>query len=172
MIINLLFEAKELFLFKITGMKFSRDTRENIVTPGHRQLANTIVRDIEKGELLKDDLLPLIPELCKIYGISLSEFFITSYHLEDLGVLNYRGSKLYNIRDTDIGKPLRFMIFCGEGVPEMLIKYDSALICLSKILIADYFVHHNDPKLVKKLLKKHEAEYDKVVYLNDYQLLL
>lgn len=153
-------------------MSFNRDIRENIVTPGHRQFANAIVRDIEKGELLKDDLLPLIPDLCKQFGISATEFAIASDHLEEVGVLNFRGSKLYNIKENNIERPFRFMIFCGEGSPEALIKYDSALICLSLILIADYFIHYNDPKLVKKLLKKYEAEYDKVLYLNDYQLLL
>lgn len=149
-------------------MHWTKDVRENVITPGHRQIINNIIREIEQGDLAEKELLPRIPDLCALFDISDTEFFAVQFSLEDLGILEFTGNKTYKVRNVDFPKASKYMVLCSEQNLRAIRLFEAGLIALTQIITVDFYLYHNDAAQKDSLLKKYGGMYDRVFVLPIY----
>src|SRR5215218_1982429 len=81
-------------------------------TPKYLQLANSIIKAIEKGKLQADDVLPSINELSFQFDISRDTAEKGYKHLKSIGVLGSVPGKGYFIKSTDVNRTTKiFLMF-------------------------------------------------------------
>src|ERR1044071_10181311 len=74
---------------------------DHSATPKYQQLANSIIRAVQSGELIKDDVLPSINELSFQFEVSRDTAEKGYRYLKKIGVLGSVPGKGYFIKSTD-----------------------------------------------------------------------
>jgi DNA-binding transcriptional regulator YhcF (GntR family) len=85
---------------------------EYSITPKYLQLSNAIIRAIENGDIVKDDMLPSINDLSFALDTSRNTIERVYRELKDKGIVSSVPGKGFFISNTDFQKPLKiFFIF-------------------------------------------------------------
>lgn len=130
-------------------------------TPKYLQLANSIIKAIEKGKLQADDVLPSINELSFQFDISRDTAEKGYKHLKSIGVLGSVPGKGYYIKSTDVNRTTKIFLMFNKLSPHKKIIYDSLASTLGEMATIDFYIYNNDYGLFKKLLQnmKHSYHY-------------
>jgi DNA-binding transcriptional regulator YhcF (GntR family) len=135
------------------------------VTPKYLQLANSILKGIEDGNIEKDYILPSINNLSYELEISRNTAEKAYKHLKGMDIIGSVPGKGYFILKTDIKQQLKvFLIFNKLSVHKKLI-YDSFAKTLGENAIIDFYIYNNDFSLFKKLLTERKTDYSYYVII-------
>lgn len=135
------------------------------VTPKYLQLANSILKGIEDGNIEKDYILPSINNLSYELEISRNTAEKAYKHLKEMDIIGSVPGKGYFIHKTDIKRQLKvFLIFNKLSVHKKLI-YDSFAKTLGENAIIDFYIYNNDFSLFKKLLTERKTDYSYYVII-------
>jgi DNA-binding transcriptional regulator YhcF (GntR family) len=135
------------------------------VTPKYLQIANSILKGVEEGNIEMDYILPSINNLSYELEISRNTAEKAYKHLKMIGIIGSVPGKGYFIFKTDIKAPLKiFLIFNKLSVHKKLI-YDSFAKALGENTIIDFYIYNNDFSLFKKLLSERKSDYSYYVII-------
>lgn len=155
---------------KVNNMKINNIYKiitvdELSATPKYMQLANSIIKGIDEGNLEKDEMLPSINELSYEFDIARDTAERAYKHLKKLGILGSVPGKGYFILNTDIKKQLKiFLLFNKLSFHKKLI-YDSFVESLGNDVSIDFYIYNNDFLLFKKLLTQRKEDYNYLVII-------
>ena len=135
------------------------------VTPKYLQVANSILKGVEDGNIEKDYILPSINNLSYELEISRNTAEKAYKHLKEMDIIGSVPGKGYFIHKTDIKQQLKvFLIFNKLSVHKKLI-YDSFARTLGENAIIDFYIYNNDFSLFKKLLTERKTDYSYYVII-------
>src|SRR3982750_2913190 len=94
-------------------------------TPKYQQLANSILRAIEKRKLQVDDVLPSINELSSEFEISRDTVEKGYKYLKKLGIISSVAGKGYFIKTTEVERKIRIFLLFNKLSAHKKIIYDT-----------------------------------------------
>ena len=138
---------------------------DHSVTPKYLQLANSIIKGIEDGNIQKGYVLPSINNFSYELEISRSTAEKAYKYLKRREVIGSVPGKGYFISNTTFKKQLKiFLIFNKLSVHKKLI-YDAFARTIGQNAIIDFYIYNNDFSLFKKLLLERKEDYSYYVII-------
>lgn len=128
-------------------------------TPKYQQLANSIIKAIEKGKLQTDDVLPSINELSFQYEISRDTAEKGYKYLKKIGIINSVPGKGYYIKSIDVDRKKKIFLLFNKLSAHKKIIYDTLVSCLGDAATIDFYVYNNNFSLFKTLLQNCREDY-------------
>lgn len=121
-------------------------------TSKYLQIANAVLKQIEKGNIKAGDNMPSINELSIELDIARDTVERGYRHLRKLGVINAVPRRGYFVENTEFRRPLSvFLLFNKLSTPKKTI-YDAFVETLGDQAAIDFYVYNNDFQLFKKML--------------------
>jgi DNA-binding transcriptional regulator YhcF (GntR family) len=134
-------------------------------TPKYIQLANSVLKAIQAGQIFKGYWLPSINELSYELDISRDTADRVYRRLRKLGIVRSIPGKGNYISSVSIVPPFRIYILFDKLSSHKKIIYDAFVAAMGEHAIIDFFIYNNDTALFKKLLKERRGEYSDYVII-------
>ena len=134
-------------------------------TPKYLQLANSIIKAIGEGKILKDELLPSINELSFEFEISRDTAEKGYKHLKKIGVLGSVPGKGYFIKNAEVGQHLKIFLLFNKLSPHKKIIYDAFVAALGELASIDFYIYNNDFAFFKRLIHNKKNDYTHYVLI-------
>jgi DNA-binding transcriptional regulator YhcF (GntR family) len=134
-------------------------------TPKYLQLANSIVKAIGEGKILKDETLPSINELSFEFEISRDTAEKGYKHLKKIGVLGSVPGKGFYVKHTDVNHQLKIFLLFNKLSSHKKIIYDALVSSLGEMATVDFYIYNNDFGFFKKLLQHRRDDYTHYVII-------
>lgn len=138
---------------------------DHSATPKYQQLANSVIKAVKTGKLLKDDILPSINELSFEFEISRDTAEKGYKYLKSIGVLGSVPGKGFYIKDTQVSQELKIFLLFNKLSAHKKIIYDALVASLEQRASIDFYVYNNDFSLFKKLLQNPRDVYTHYVII-------
>jgi DNA-binding transcriptional regulator YhcF (GntR family) len=122
-------------------------------TPKYLQLANSIVKAIGDGKILRDEILPSINELSFEFEISRDTAEKGYKHLKKIGVLGSVPGKGFFVKNTDVNQQIKIFLLFNKLSAHKKIIYDALVSALGELATIDFYIYNNDFAFFKKLLQ-------------------
>lgn len=134
-------------------------------TSKYLQIANAVLKQIEKGNIKAGDNMPSINELSIELDIARDTVERGYKHLRNLGVINSVPRRGYFIENTEFRRPLSvFLLFNKLSIPKKTI-YDAFVETLGEQAAIDFYVYNNDFHLFKRMLASNKDPYTHFVII-------
>ena len=134
-------------------------------TSKYLQIANAVLKEIEKGNVKAGDNMPSINELSIELDIARDTVERGYKHLKKLGVINAVPRRGYFIENTEFRRPLSvFLLFNKLSIPKKTI-YDAFVNTLGEQAGIDFYVYNNDFQLFKRMLAGNKEHYTHFVII-------
>ena len=134
-------------------------------TPKYLQLANSIIKAINDGVLVENDVLPSINELSFEFEISRDTAEKGYKHLKQNGVLGSVPGKGYFVKHTGFSQTLKIFLLFNKLSPHKKIIYDAFVQALGDLAAIDFYIYNNDFNLFKKLISEQKTNYTHYVII-------
>lgn len=135
------------------------------ITPKYIQLANSISKSIEDGDIQDDYILPSINGMAYEFDISRNTVEKAYRYLKENGFIHSVPGKGYFVKNTNTQGLIKiFLIFNKLSVHKKII-YDSFAKALGNNVIIDFYIYNNDFPLFKKLLTRRKVDYSYYVII-------
>jgi len=134
-------------------------------TPKYLQLANSVVKAIQEGKIIENDLMPSINELSFEFEISRDTAEKGYKHLKSLGVLGSVPGKGYYIKNAEVDQTLKICLLFNKLSAHKKIIYDSLVATLGDRATIDFYIYNNDFSHFKKLLTGKKEDYTHYVII-------
>ncbi|MDO9373483.1 MAG: GntR family transcriptional regulator [Bacteroidota bacterium] len=134
-------------------------------TPKYLQLANSIIKAINDGVLVENDVLPSINELSFEFEISRDTAEKGYKHLKQHGVLGSVPGKGYFVKHTGFSQTLKIFLLFNKLSPHKKIIYDAFVEALGDMAAIDFYIYNNDFNLFKKLISEQKTNYTHYVII-------
>jgi DNA-binding transcriptional regulator YhcF (GntR family) len=135
---------------------------------GHRtklnQLVHTIIVDIEKGVLKKDQQLPSVTVFSKAYSVSRDTVEKAYSELKKQEYITSVASKGYYVLGKK-GKKLKVLLVFNKLSSYKKIIYDSLVDSLGKKVKIDLHIHHYSTPLFKEIMEENLGKYQYYVIM-------
>src|ERR1044071_8535063 len=138
---------------------------DHSATPKYQQLANSIIRALQSGELIKDDVLPSINELSFQFEISRDTAEKGYKYLKKIGVLGSVPGKGYFVKNASVTQSIKVFLLFNKLSAHKQIIYDSFVKSLNDVAFIDFYIYNNDFSLFKKLLQNKQDDYTHFVII-------
>ena len=136
--------------------RFHLDHEDKV--PIGRQIVNAVVKDIERGVLVKDFHLPSINKLSDKYAISRDTIEHAYSQLKKVGYITSVPGKGYFVN----GKPeskLKILLVFNKLSSYKRIVYNRFIESLGDAATVDLQIHHYDPRLLKEIIDSNLGKY-------------
>jgi len=134
-------------------------------TPKYLQLANSIIKAIGEGKILKDEILPSINELSFEFEISRDTAEKGYKYLKKIGVLGSVPGKGYFVKDTEVKQQLKIFLLFNKLSPHKKIVYDAFVSTLGELASIDFYIYNNDYDFFKRLIVNKKNDYTHYVII-------
>jgi DNA-binding transcriptional regulator YhcF (GntR family) len=138
---------------------------DHSATPKYQQLANSIIRAVQSGELSKNDVLPSINELSFEFEISRDTAEKGYKYLKKIGVLGSVPGKGFFIKNASVTQSIKVFLLFNKLSAHKQIIYDSFVKALNDVAFIDFYIYNNDFSLFKKLLLNRQNDYTHFVII-------
>jgi DNA-binding transcriptional regulator YhcF (GntR family) len=128
-------------------------------TPKYLQLANSIIKAIGEGKIVRDELLPSINELSFEFEISRDTAEKGYKHLKQIGILGSVPGKGYFVKNTEVGQQLKIFLLFNKLSAHKKIIYDSIVASLGDMALVDFYIYNNDFAFFKRLMANRRTDY-------------
>jgi DNA-binding transcriptional regulator YhcF (GntR family) len=130
----------------------------NNKVPKYKQISNAIIKDIEKGILIKDDPLPSINELSFEYDIARDTVEKAYNDLKEQGIITAIRGKGFFVNGLQSSK-IRILLILNKLSAYKKIIYYSFINALGNKATVDLQIHHYNAVLLKKILDNNHGKY-------------
>jgi DNA-binding transcriptional regulator YhcF (GntR family)/uncharacterized protein YktA (UPF0223 family) len=127
-------------------------------TPKYKQIVNSVIAGIEKGELEIDDKLPSVNRLLIEFDIS-RDTVVKAYEiLKEIGIIDSVPGKGYYVRSENYKQEFKVFLLFNKLSAHKKIIYDAFSSTLGDRAAIDFFIYHNNYRLFKELILSHKNE--------------
>ncbi|WP_419698680.1 GntR family transcriptional regulator [Mucilaginibacter sp. NFX135] len=137
---------------------------EYSITPKYLQLSNAIIRGIESGDIVKDDMLPSINDLSFALDTSRNTIERVYKELKDKGIVSSVPGKGFFISNTDFQKPIKIFLLFNKLSAHKKIIYDAFVATVGEQATVDFYIYNNDFHFFKKIITE-SAQNDYAKYI-------
>jgi DNA-binding transcriptional regulator YhcF (GntR family) len=142
---------------------------EYSITPKYLQLSNSILLGIEKGLIVKDDMLPSINDLSYALEVSRNTIERVYKELKGMGIVGSIPGKGYYIANTIFKKPVKILLLFNKLSSHKKIIYDAFVDTLGDYGAVDFYIYNNDFHLFKKIItEKIQNDYSKFILISHF----
>ncbi|MDR6941486.1 GntR family transcriptional regulator [Mucilaginibacter pocheonensis] len=139
---------------------------EYSITPKYLQLSNAIIRGIESGDIVKDDMLPSINDLSFALDTSRNTIERVYKELKDKGIVSSVPGKGFFISNTDFKKPLKIFLLFNKLSAHKKIIYDAFVTTIGEQATIDFYIYNNDFYFFKKIItESFQSDYAKYIII-------
>lgn len=139
---------------------------EYSITPKYLQLSNAIIRAIESGDIVKDDMLPSINDLSFALDTSRNTIERVYKELKDKGIVSSVPGKGFFISNTDFQKPLKIFLLFNKLSAHKKIIYDAFVATIGELATIDFYIYNNDFYFFKKIItESFQSDYAKYIII-------
>jgi len=139
---------------------------EYSITPKYLQLSNAIIRAIESGDIVKDDMLPSINDLSFALDTSRNTIERVYKELKDKGIVSSVPGKGFFISNTDFQKPLKIFLLFNKLSAHKKIIYDAFVATIGELATIDFYIYNNDFYFFKKIIaESFNSDYAKYIII-------
>lgn len=132
---------------------------EYSVTPKYLQIANSVKREIENGNIHKGENMPSINELSIELDIARDTVERGYKQLKDIGIIDAVPRRGYFIKNIEVLEtPKIFLLFNKLSAYKETI-YSSFVSSLGELAVIDFYIYNNDFLLFKRLLSNKRDDY-------------
>ncbi|MGE9314568.1 GntR family transcriptional regulator [Niabella sp. CJ426] len=134
-------------------------------TSKYLQIVNSILKEIEKGNIKAGDSMPSINEASIMLDIARDTVERGYKQLRELGVIKAVPRRGYFIEHTEFKRQLRvFLLFNKLSAPKKTV-YDALVNELGDTASIDFYIYNNDFHLFKRLLSGNKDHYTHYVII-------
>lgn len=134
-------------------------TDDYSVTPKYIQIANSVIRAIEKGAIAVGDNMPSINELSIELDIARDTVERGYKYLKSSGIIDSVPRRGYFVVNTDLKKQLKIFLLFNKLSAHKKTIYDAFVAKLGEQTVIDFYVYNNNVNLFKKLLANNRGDY-------------
>lgn len=139
---------------------------EYSITPKYLQLSNAIIRAIESGDIVKDDMLPSINDLSFALDTSRNTIERVYKELKDKGIVSSVPGKGFFISNTDFQKPLKIFLLFNKLSAHKKLIYDAFVDTIGELATIDFYIYNNDFYFFKKIMaESFNSDYAKYIII-------
>jgi len=139
---------------------------EYSITPKYLQLSNAIIRAIESGDIVKDDMLPSINDLSFALDTSRNTIERVYKELKDKGIVSSVPGKGFFISNTDFQKPLKIFLLFNKLSTHKKLIYDAFVDTIGELATIDFYIYNNDFYFFKKIItESFNSDYAKYIVI-------
>jgi DNA-binding transcriptional regulator YhcF (GntR family) len=139
---------------------------EYSITPKYLQLSNAIIRAIENGDIVKDDMLPSINDLSFALDTSRNTIERVYRELKEKGIVSSVPGKGFFISNTDFQKPLKIFLLFNKLSAHKKIIYDAFVATIGELATIDFYIYNNDFYFFKKIIaESFQSDYAKYIII-------
>lgn len=132
---------------------------EYSVTPKYLQIANSVKREIENGNIHKGENMPSINELSIELDISRDTVERGYRQLKNIGIIDAVPRRGYFIKNTEFIQNTKVFLLFNKFSAHKETIYNSFASSLGEFAIVDFYIYNNDFLLFKKLISNKRADY-------------
>ena len=134
-------------------------------TPKYQQIINSILKAIETGRLLQQDVLPSINDLSYELDVARDTAEKGYRYLKKIGVLGSVPGKGYYIKNAVFDHVLNICLLFNKLSAHKKIIYDSFVQAIGTNAAIDFYIYNNDFSLFKKILSGKQEDYTHYVII-------
>lgn len=135
------------------------------VTPKYVQLANSILKGVEKAVIGEGYLLPSINELSYELDISRDTAEKAYKRLKKMGIIGSVPGKGFFITQASFRQNIKVFLLFNKLSSHKKLIYDSLVATLGEQAAIDFYIYNNDFSLFKKLLNGRKEDYTHYVII-------
>jgi DNA-binding transcriptional regulator YhcF (GntR family) len=135
------------------------------VTSKFLQIANSVIREIENGNIQVGDSMPSINELSIELDIARDTVERGYKHLKHIGVIDSVPRRGYFISNIDFKRPLKIFLLFNKLSQHKKTIYDSFFETLGDHAVIDFYIYNNDFLLFKRLMEGKRDDYTNYVII-------
>ncbi|KAA9331672.1 GntR family transcriptional regulator [Hymenobacter busanensis] len=133
-------------------------------TPKYKQIVQSVIADIERGVLKKEDQLPSISELSAEYYLARDTVEKAYRELRARGFITSVQGKGYYVQANDAGKLKILLVFNKLSSYKKIIYY-AFLNALGDRASVDLQIHHHSASLFQEIMEKSLGKYNHYVVM-------
>ena len=138
---------------------------EHSSTSKYLQIANSVIREIENGNIQTGDNMPSINELSIELDLARDTVERGYKHLKNMGILDSVPRRGYFIQNTEFHRPLKIFLLFNKLSQHKKNIYDAFFTTLGNKALIDFYIYNNDFLLFKSLLLNRRDDYTHYVII-------
>jgi DNA-binding transcriptional regulator YhcF (GntR family) len=138
---------------------------EYSVTSKYLQIANSVIREVENGNIEVGDNMPSINELSIELDIARDTVERGYRHLKSIGIIDSVPRRGYYIKNIEFSRPLKIFLLFNKLSEHKKKIYDSFFATLGHHAVIDFYIYNNDFLLFKRLLSNKRDDYTHYVII-------
>ncbi len=138
---------------------------EYSVTSKYLQIANSVIREIENGNIEVGANMPSINELSIELDIARDTVERGYKHLKNIGIIDSVPRRGYYIKNIAFNRPLKIFLLFNKLSEHKKKIYDSFFETLGNHAVIDFYIYNNDFLLFKRLLLNRRDDYTHYVII-------
>lgn len=138
-------------------------------TPKYKQIVNSVIAGIERGDLAINSKLPSVNRLLIEFDISRDTVVKAYEHLKQIGLVQSVPGKGYYICSTNYQQSFRIFLLFNKLSAHKKIIYDAFTREMGDEAAIDFFVYHNNYRLFKNwILQSKDKDYSHYVIITHF----
>ena len=137
----------------------------SLAMPVYKQIVQLIHRNIDKGILTKDDLLPSVNKISKEFSLARGSVFSAYNDLRASGIIDSIPGKGYFVLSTDIKQNKRIFLLFSTFTPYKETVFNALLNSLPKTCTLDIYFHHHSIKMFDNLVREQAGYYNTFIIM-------
>ena len=137
----------------------------SLTTPVYKQIVQSIYRNIDKGILNKDDMLPSVNQISAEFSLARGSVFSAYNDLRSSGIIDSIPGKGYFIVSTRSTQKINIFLLFSTFTPYKETLFNALLQNLPKSCSMDIYFHHHSMKMFENIIKEQAAYYNRFVIM-------
>lgn len=150
---------------KKSGMINLITVEQYSMTPKYLQIANSVKREIKKGNVQKGDTMPSINELSTELDIARDTVERGFKLLKNMGIIDAVSRRGYFIKNVEFLQSLKIFLLFNKLSAQNKTIYNSLAASIGSHAVIDLYIYNNDFLQFKKLLSHKKDDYTHYVII-------
>ncbi|XLS29634.1 GntR family transcriptional regulator [Flavobacteriaceae bacterium M23B6Z8] len=149
----------------LVNIEINNDSR----IPKYKQIANSIIKNITKGNLTIGQKIPSINEISEEYYLSRDTVEKAYNELKEKRIIVSAKGKGYYVAKTDLSAKLNVLFLINKLSSYKMRIFNSFVNTLGTNAQVDLHIYHCDESIFLNLLEKHQGSYDYYVIMPHFK---
>lgn len=149
----------------LVNIEINNDSR----IPKYKQIANSIIKNITKGNLTIGQKIPSINEISEEYYLSRDTVEKAYNELKEKRIIVSAKGKGYYVAKTDLSAKLNVLFLINKLSSYKMRIFNSFVNTLGTNAQVDLHIYHCDESIFLNLLEKHQGGYDYYVIMPHFK---
>lgn len=137
----------------------------SLTTPVYKQIVYSISRNIDKGILNKDDMLPSVNQIASEFSLARGSVFNAYNDLRSSGIIDSIPGKGYFVLSTETRQKKKIFLLFSTFTPYKETLYNALLSHLPESCSLDIYFHHHSIRMFEALIREQAAYYNTFIIM-------